>query len=118
VFWVPTLLAAVWIPLAWLFAPSFLFFSGTILVPWLFSIPLAVWSTDANLGAWLARHGIFACQRENWESEQLGTLVEGTSDDWWAAATRTRRPSQTAGACLSSVDPTDPGNASLQNRLS
>jgi membrane glycosyltransferase len=84
VFWPPTLIAAVWIPLAWLLAPAFLFFSGTILVPWLLSIPLAVWSTDAKLGSWLARRGIFACRREDWELEELGPLTRGTSDAWWA----------------------------------
>jgi membrane glycosyltransferase len=97
VFWVPTLLATVWIPLAWLIAPAFLFFSGTILVPWLFSIPLAVWSTDARLGAWLARHGIFACQREDWELEELGPLVEWTGDAWWGAPARSKNRLQTSG---------------------
>lgn len=83
VFWVPTLVAAVWIPLAWVFAPSFLFFAGTMLVPWLFSIPLAVLSSDARLGAWLARTGVFACRRTPEELEELGNLVCGTSDEWW-----------------------------------
>jgi membrane glycosyltransferase len=85
VFWIPTLIAAVWLPLAWLLAPSFLFYSGAMLVPWLFSIPLAVWSTDVRLGAWLARHEVFACQREDWEVEELGPLLEGTSDQWLTA---------------------------------
>ncbi len=83
VFWVPTLVASVWIPLAWVFAPTFLFFAGTMLVPWLFSIPLAVLSSDARLGAWLARTGVFACQRTPQELEELGDLVRGTSDEWW-----------------------------------
>jgi membrane glycosyltransferase len=95
VFWAPTLLAAVWIPLAGWLAPAFLFFSGTILVPWLFSIPLAVWGTDARLGAWLARHGIFASRRENWELEELGSLVDGTSDAWWAQKVTAPRVSST-----------------------
>lgn len=51
VFWIPTLIAAVWIALAWEMAPAFLFFSATILVPWLFSIPLA----DDRFPA---RHGV------------------------------------------------------------
>jgi len=83
VFWVPTLVAAVWIPLAWVFAPTFLFFAGTMLVPWLFSIPLAVLSSDARLGAWVARTGVFACRRTPEELEELGDLVRGTSDEWW-----------------------------------
>jgi membrane glycosyltransferase len=97
VFWAPTLLAAVWIPLAWMLAPAFLFFSGTILVPWLLSIPLAVWSADARLGAWLARHGIFSCQREDWELEELGSLADGTSDAWRAAAAVTGKHGPRAG---------------------
>jgi membrane glycosyltransferase len=91
VFWVPTVIAAVWIPLAWALAPAFLFFSGLILVPWLFSVPLAVWSTNRRLGTWMAHHGIFACQREVWELEELGPLVEGTSDGWWTSTARSPR---------------------------
>lgn len=83
VFLVPTLVAAVWIPLAWVFAPTFLFFAGTMLLPWLFSIPLAVLSSDARLGAWFARTGVFACRRTPEELEELGDLVRGTSDEWW-----------------------------------
>jgi membrane glycosyltransferase len=93
VFWVPTLLASMWIPLAWLLAPAFLFFSATILVPWLVSIPLSVWSTDPRLGAWLMRHGIFACARQDWEIEELGPLLQGTSDAWWAENVEFHRPS-------------------------
>jgi membrane glycosyltransferase len=92
VFWVPTLIAAVWIPLAWILAPAFLFFSGTILIPWLFSIPLAVVSTDPKLGDWLARHGVFACRRFEGELEELGPLVAGTSDAWWRSPTRATAP--------------------------
>jgi membrane glycosyltransferase len=84
VFWVPTLVAAVWIPLAWAFAPAFLFFSGTILFPWLCSIPLAVVSSDPRCGAWLAKTGLFACRRTEEELRDLGPLVEGTSDASWA----------------------------------
>ncbi len=98
VFWVPTLLAAVWIPLAAWLAPAFLLFSGTILVPWLLSIPLAVWSTDGRLGVWLVRHGVFACRRENWELEELGSLTDGTSDAWWAQKVTAQRASTTRPA--------------------
>lgn len=83
VFAAPTLIAAVWIWLAWALAPAFLFFSATILVPWLFSIPLAVLSSDARLGAWLAKTGIFACRRRPGDLEALGDLINGTSDEWW-----------------------------------
>jgi len=92
VFWVPTLIAVVWIPLSWGLAPAFLFFSGTILIPWLFSIPLAVVSTDPKLGDWLARHGVFACRRAEGELEELGPLVAGTSDAWWGSPTRATPP--------------------------
>jgi membrane glycosyltransferase len=85
VFWIPTLIAAVWIVLAWMLAPAFLFFSATILVPWLFSIPLAVISSNRRLGEWLAGTGLFACRRSQAELAGLGTLVTGTSDGWWAA---------------------------------
>jgi len=51
VFWIPTLIAAVWIALAWELAPAFLFFSATILVPWLFSIPLAVIGSRPDTGS-------------------------------------------------------------------
>jgi membrane glycosyltransferase len=84
VFWVPTLIAALWIPLAWMIAPSFLVFAGTILFPWLLSIPLAVVSCDMGLGRWLATTGIFACRRTQEELRELGPLVDGTSDGWWA----------------------------------
>jgi membrane glycosyltransferase len=50
VFWIPRLIAAVWIALAWRLAPAFMCFSATILVPWLFSIPLAVISSSPRLG--------------------------------------------------------------------
>lgn len=83
VFWVPTLVAAVWIPLALIFAPVFLFFAGTMLLPWLLSVPIAVLSSDARLGAWLVKTGVFACRRTPEELEELGDLVRGTSDEWW-----------------------------------
>jgi len=82
VFWVPTLIAAIWIPLAWHLAPAFLFFSGTILLPWLFSIPLAVVSSDPRLGRWMAKTGVFACQRTPEERAALAPLAPGTSDAW------------------------------------
>ncbi|MEK7675915.1 MAG: glycosyltransferase family 2 protein, partial [Verrucomicrobiota bacterium] len=88
VFWVPTLIAAVWIPLAWRAAPAFLFFSGTILLPWLLSIPLAVVSSDKRLGARLAEMGLFACRRSEQELCELGELVDGTSDAWWGRAAK------------------------------
>jgi membrane glycosyltransferase len=84
VFWIPTLIAATWIVLAWMLAPAFLFFSATILVPWLFSIPLAVISSSRRLGKWLAGTGLFACRRSQAELTGLGTLVTGTGDGWWA----------------------------------
>ena len=96
VFWVPTVIAAVWIPLAWALAPAFLFFSGTILFPWLLSIPLAVISSDMRLGAWLAKTGVFACRRTDEELRDLGGLVEGTSDGWWRARSRGTRPARDA----------------------
>jgi len=80
VFWVPTLVAALWIVTAWAEAPAFLFFAGMILVPWLFSIPLAVISADMRLGAWLAGKGVFACRRSAAELQALGGLIGGTSD--------------------------------------
>jgi membrane glycosyltransferase len=79
VFWVPTLVAAVWIPLGSWLAPVFLFYSGSLLVPWLMSIPLAVWSTDARLGGWLRRHGVFALQREEWERAELEPLEQAAN---------------------------------------
>jgi membrane glycosyltransferase len=75
VFWGPTLIAAVWIPLAFKLAPTFLLFSGTILMPWLFSIPLAVLSSDMRFGAWLARTGIFASKYSAEELRELGSLL-------------------------------------------
>jgi membrane glycosyltransferase len=83
VFWIPTLISAVWIALAWVLAPAFLFFSSLILVPWLMSIPLAVASSDRRLGAWLAGTGVFACRRGEGELLELDGLVSGTSDQWW-----------------------------------
>lgn len=83
VFWVPTLIAACWIPLACWLAPGFLLFSGTILFPWLFSIPLAVLSSNAKLGRWLVGTGLFACPRSPEETAVLRDLVKGTSDQWW-----------------------------------
>ena len=75
VFWAPTLISAVWIPLAFQFAPASLLFSGTILFPWLFSIPLAVLTSDARLGRWLARTGIFARSHAQEEVRELGALL-------------------------------------------
>ena len=83
VFWIPTLIAAVWIALAWELAPAFLFFSATILVPWLFSIPLARVSSNRQLGKWLAGTGVFACRRSRTELCALKPLLGGTSDEWW-----------------------------------
>jgi len=50
VFWIPTLIAALWITLAWVLSPAFLFFSSLILVPWLMSIPLAVVISFGSVG--------------------------------------------------------------------
>jgi membrane glycosyltransferase len=83
VFWIPTLIATVWIALAWEMAPAFLFFSATILVPWLFSIPLARVSSNRQLGKWLAGTGVFACRRSRTELGALKPLLGGTSDEWW-----------------------------------
>jgi membrane glycosyltransferase len=83
VFWIPTLIAAVWIALACMLAPAFLFFSATILGPWLLSIPLAVISSDRRLGIWLAGTGVFACRRSDPELRELEAMLEGTSDGWW-----------------------------------
>lgn len=75
VFWAPTLISAVWIPLAFQFAPPSLLFSGTILFPWLVSIPLAVLTSDMRLGRWLARSAVFACRRNEDEVRELGPLL-------------------------------------------
>jgi membrane glycosyltransferase len=104
VFWVPTLVAAVWIPFACSLAPAFLFFSGTILLPWLFSIPLAVVSANPRLGSWLAGTGLFACVRTDGELRELGELVEGTSDAWWRhlrpAAEHPNQPADSAAKAV------------------
>lgn len=99
VFWAPTLIALVWIPLFWWLAPGFLIFSGAILIPWLLSIPLAVLNSNPKLGVWLKGHGVFACRRGEGELEQLGTLVLGTSDEWLLARVRrdSRGPRGSAG---------------------
>lgn len=83
VFWVPTIIAACWIPAACALAPGFLFFSGTILFPWLFSIPLAVISSSPRLGRRLAATGLFACRRTPEELGVLRDLAAGTSDAYW-----------------------------------
>jgi membrane glycosyltransferase len=97
VFWVPTLVALVWFPLALQLAPAFLFFSGTILFPWLLSIPLAVVSSDPTFGAWLRRHGVFACPRTREEIDAIGALADGTSDDYGRTPGGSAPPVRAAG---------------------
>lgn len=56
---------------------AFLFFSATILVPWLFSIPLARVSSNRQFGKWLAGTGVFACRRSRTELGALKPLLGG-----------------------------------------
>jgi membrane glycosyltransferase len=88
VFWAPTLISAVWIPLGFEFAPASLFFSGTILFPWLFSIPLAVLTSDMRLGRRLAETAMFACPHTKEEVRELGPLLPSTGYETATVAAR------------------------------
>jgi membrane glycosyltransferase len=74
-FGAPALVAAVWIALAAALAPAFLLYAAPVLGAWLFSIPLAAWSSDADLGDRMARWGLFRARLTRGERAALGPLV-------------------------------------------
>ncbi len=71
VFWVPTLVGALWLLWAVLAARSQISVVAPISVGWILSIPIAVWTSNPELGEFLIRRGLFPELLAQWEAEEL-----------------------------------------------
>jgi membrane glycosyltransferase len=75
-FWLPTLLGVVWTWAALRYTPSFLLYLFPVLLGWIFSIPIAVWSSSPALGDWFARRGLLCSELSPKEIAELGELYD------------------------------------------
>ncbi len=75
VFWPATLAGCVWLGILCAKAPSYLLFSGPVIVMWCLSIPLAALTSKVGFADWLARRGLFRASFTDEEEQALGTLV-------------------------------------------
>ena len=72
--WPPTVLGLAWLVVARLQTPNFLLCLLPLLAGWIVSIPAAIWSSDPELGAWLARHHLLDDALSDPERTELGPL--------------------------------------------
>lgn len=59
VFWIPTVFGVIWLFAGWKWTPTFLLYLVPILAGWIFSIPMAVWTSRIKAGATFSKFGLF-----------------------------------------------------------
>jgi len=77
--WLPTVIGIIWLALAIEKTPGFVLYLLPILVGWILSIPVTVWTSRPALGAWLGRHGLLADCLSGEERSALGPLNQAVS---------------------------------------
>jgi membrane glycosyltransferase len=78
-FWFPTLLGIVWTWATLKFTPSFMLYLAPILIGWIFSIPIVVFSSSPALGDWFAQRGLLRDNLSTKEIAELGELYDEPS---------------------------------------
>lgn len=83
-----TFLATLWLILGLWINPAALVYSIPVLTGWLFSIPLAVWTSSATVGDWLAKFGLFPELLTEAESRELTELNKPKDEEIAAVMSR------------------------------
>ncbi len=78
-FWLPTLLGTVWLIAAAIKTPAFLIFLLPVLVGWVLSIPMAVWTSNSAIGNWLTKHALLEEVFSPKDLYELGPLAAASA---------------------------------------